>query len=136
MWNYIFESSLLEQRKIFYLKLLIDDANVDDLCLMDKSGSLSTYFRETHDILQKLHDVDEEKLIDLMDQLQIQFSQTELNGVREKLVDHIIQQRMYLLNPYMLNQIISWKFPQKENAALKENYTVILASDIGPYWNT
>ena len=132
MWNYIFESSLLEQRKIFYLKLLIDDANVDDLCLMDKSGSLSTYFRETHDSLQKLHDVDEEKLIDLMDQLQIQFSQTELNGVREKLVDHIIQQRMYLLNPYMLNQIISWKFPQKENAALKENYTVILASDIGP----
>lgn len=132
MWNYIFESSLLEQRKIFYLKLLIDDANVDDLCLMDKSGSLSTYFRETHDILQKLHDVDEEKLIDLIDQLQIQFSQTELNGVREKLVDHIIQQRMYLLNPYMLNQIISWKFPQKENAALKENYTVILASDIGP----
>lgn len=132
MWNFILDSSLLEQRKVFYLKLLIDDAKLDDLCLMDKSNSLSTYFRETHDILQKLHDVDEEKMIALMDQLQIKFSQAELTGVSEKLVQYIIQQRMYILNPYMLNQIISWNFPQKENVALRENYTMILEADIKP----
>ncbi|WP_302148717.1 YobI family P-loop NTPase [Megasphaera elsdenii] len=132
MWNFILDSSLLEQRKVFYLKLLIDDAKLDDLCLMNKSNSLSTYFRETHDILQKLHDVDEEKMIALMGRLQIKFSQAELTGVSETLVQYIIQQQMYILNPYMLNQIISWNFPQKENAALRENYTVILEADIKP----
>lgn len=67
-----------------------------------------------------------------MDQLQIKFSQAELTGVSEKLVQYIIQQRMYILNPYMLNQIISWNFPQKENVALRENYTMILEADIKP----
>ncbi len=64
--------------------------DIDTLCCMNQdTDSVERFFRENNDVLMRLVDVPNDKIIDVVRSLKIEFAEIEVEGVHSDILDYI-----------------------------------------------
>lgn len=132
-FNILLDNTISEETQYKYFKLILYYADVSDIVLGD-NYNLSEYdiygvviwFIETHrDILQRLKDVPLDKMIQIIEELQIYFSELDIEGVDEELLEYIFDNQRFKLSHSMLESIFKMKKPECIPDLYKANYKTI-----------
>ena len=133
MWNFITENvALTDDRKIFYLKLLIDNVDIERLHDLNNSNKISSFIEEKSDILQKLSDVPNPKLISLIKELEIKFHDITIENISDEILEYIFEHQHYELNSTMIRRIVEFKNDTLISGVDTQNYTTIMTLGYEP----
>lgn len=86
------------------------------------SGCITEYFEKDKAILQKMEGVPVEKLNQVIQQLAIQFHETDLQDVNKEVLDFILEGRHYALNHYMMESLFRVLAPESSTKLFIANY--------------
>ena len=97
MWYRIYCDSLLTyERKAYYLSLLFSNVGVDTLLKLNGEDKLISKFVEEHDdILQRLSNVETEKMVSIIPSLDVSFSKLKIEGVDSEVLACIFDNCFY-----------------------------------------
>lgn len=117
-----------------YLVLLLKYADIDDIVKQDRGvrdesnvNRVLTEFLVSHsDALKNIKESPTDKQIKLIENLKIEFKDTELDAVDEAIREEIFGSCRYELNNLMIRRLFEWKSPEQVNALKYKNYTAIL----------
>ena len=127
MWRFIANNTVLTyERKIHYLSLLITNVPIDILTLMNIDDELSKFFEDNEDILQKLASVNGGKVIELIENIQMTFSNVLVEDVPQNVCDYIFDNNCYALNPVMIQRIVEHKNKSILPDLALKHYTTII----------
>lgn len=127
MWRFIANNTVLTyERKIHYLSLLITNVPIDILALMNIDDELSKFFEENEDILKKLASVNGSKVIELIENIQMTFSNVLVEDVPQNVCDYIFDNNCYALNPVMIQRIVEHKNKSLLPDLALKHYTTII----------
>ena len=131
MWYLIYCDSLLTyERKAYYLSLLFSNAGVDTLLKLNGEDRLISKFIEEHDdILQRLSDVETEKMVSIIPSLEVSFSKLKIEGVDSDVLACIFDNCFYQINPEMIYNVVAYKNPALCGRLGTQNYSTII--DLG-----
>ncbi len=149
-WAKISEDNLLtEEHKYYYLYLIIQYADLDDIVEMDRIQwvdeeeneitGISDFIVDNKESLIKLSKVSSERMIDVIDKLKIVFTDIEIDGVDRKVVEHIFDNENnyynYWLNVNMIQSLFKFFYPDRVEELKTSNYSVILETKYIPLLN-
>ena len=131
MWDHIYLDPLLTyERKAYYLSLLISNTGVDTLSKRNGEDRLiSKFFEEHDDILQRLSDVETEKMVSIIPSLEVSFSKLKIEGVDSDVLTCIFDNCFYQINPEMIYNVVAYKNPALCSRLGTQNYSTII--DLG-----
>lgn len=133
MWSYIAEKvSLTYERKLFYLRLLIDNVEIEKLIALNSDCEVNRFVEENPDILQQLSNISDEKVIALIENLEIVFTNISIDGVSEKVLRCIFEDQHYQLNSMMIRRIVEFINESMVAGLDTQNYTVATALGYAP----
>lgn len=132
-WYYIEnESNHSINTKNKFLGLIIQNANIEDIELMNRDGSLSKYIAEMVDFLSFIPtETIQNKIKDIIKLLDIKFKQLNNQITPNILFDFIYESNYYIINPQMIDNIIQYKCVKDndlEQRLQTQNFTIILES--------
>jgi len=126
MWDEIhFNTVLTYERQVHYLSILCIYLSNEELSSLNVNGSLTRFFVENEDILQRLSSITVEKLKDIITTLKINFRKLAIAGVSSSLLDFVFDSCYYELNSDMIRSIVEYKNAALCNGLNFKNYTVI-----------
>lgn len=151
-WFDIYKNNVMTDDRILnYFKLIVSYANVEDIIKMnileaddvlyiidddednlEGYGAIYAYFVDTPDILQKLNDIDINKIKRIIEEMYICFYELNCDGVSNELLDFIFSKQYYCINPSMIENIIKNKNPDRIQDLQTSNYTEILNTKYEP----
>lgn len=164
-WVKIANSDLIpEESKFYYLFLIIEYADLDDIFAMNESELIDIddenvdyndaceiygiyeanwikYFIESNEnALVELSKVDTDKMIQVIDELDINFNNIEIDDADKKVLTYIFENSRYVLNLNMIQSLFEFFYPERfeffYSEGFKEletsNYTVILETAYKP----
>lgn len=131
MWYRIYCDSLLTyERKAYYLSLLFSNVGVDTLLKLNGEDKLISKFVEEHDdILQRLSNVETEKMVSIIPSLEVSFSKLKIEGVDSEVLACIFDNCFYQINPEMICNVVAYKNPTLCSRLETQNYSTII--DLG-----
>lgn len=108
MWLYIVTNETLTyDRQIFYLQKMIDvSVNFE---AQDANDSVSWFFEEHDDILQKLRIYDASKVVSIIKCTGVKFNKLSTDGVSHEVLDFVFDGNYYNLNKTMIKTIVAYK---------------------------
>lgn len=117
-----------------YFVLLLKYADIDDIVRQDgvvrdecSLNGVITEFLVSHvDALKNIKESPTDKQIKLIEELGIEFKDTELDEVDEAIREEIFGSSRYEMNNLMLQRLFEWKAPEQVNSLKYKNYTSIL----------
>ncbi|MCI9429042.1 MAG: hypothetical protein HFI94_02740 [Lachnospiraceae bacterium] len=122
------DESFSENSKFRYLSLIFSYASVEDVIRMnadENEDCISKFILERKHVLTKLHDVNPENMICIIDRLDLQFTCIDIKGVNHAVLDYIFREEQYELNTDMVTSLFEYKYPQKVEGLRRANYTTI-----------
>lgn len=125
------DEQLSNETKDKYFKLIIVNCDIEDICKNDymcgeaECGGIRQYFENDKDILSKLSDVSISQIKNLINALDIQFYELNVEGTDLAVIDFIIEERHYVLNPHMMKAIFQIKNPECMGTLFCANYHCI-----------
>lgn len=133
IWEFVEISSKFSvQKKGVFLKLIIQNCNVEEIFLLNKKSLLSNYIAKNETFLTLMCN-DEEKAIRVIKKLNVKFKKIQSPIGSEKIFNFIIENNYYEINESMIELIIK----EKANPELHlldslayMNYTTIMNSNI------
>ncbi|MBR3044177.1 MAG: hypothetical protein IKG82_04470 [Oscillospiraceae bacterium] len=141
IWEFIYRNpSISDDKKAFYLALILRNATIIRIKEMDSNKSISNYMTNHEDILVKLSSldksndikVDETKIIEVISELNIKFENLNTNGVPSIILDYIYENNYYIINQRMIYCIVNFRDSSKVETLSTQNYTTILAVGYEP----
>lgn len=127
------DNTISEETQYKYFKLILCYADVHDI-VSSNDYNMSEYdiygvvswFIETHkDILQRLKDVPLNKMIQIIKELGICFSELNIEDVDEELLEYIFDNQRFELNHSMLECLFKMKRPECIPDLYRANYTMV-----------
>ena len=126
MWEDIYSNAALTyDRKIHYLNMLCQYLSNEELSKLNVNGSITHFFVENEDILQRLSSVTTEKLKDIITVLRIYFRRLSSTNISALLLDFIFDNCYYELNSDMIYRVVEYKNATLCSALNSKNYTTI-----------
>ena len=127
------DNTISDETKYKYFKLILLYADETDIVLSnnyttneDDTNGVVRWFIEKHrDILKRLTDVPLNKMIQIIEDLEICFSELDLEGVDEELLEYIFDNQCFELNHSMLKNLFKMKKPECIPDLYKANYTMV-----------
>jgi hypothetical protein len=108
MFTYISNNADFDyDTKLTYFKLILNSADVSDIAAMDADKSVTMFLNENENILEKLKNESEDRLIAVIDRLHVKFTRILLDNDLPKVVDYIIDNYAYEINPFMMKEVLS-----------------------------
>lgn len=149
MWESIYNnSSLTFERKVFYFRLILAYSDIEDLKEQDEPSNWSDFLDnkylicafmvENRNILQNLLDKSQEdilkveKLKDVIEELGIKFECLETDNIEYSLIDFIFDNNYYVINKYMINEIVKYKNSSLLSDLIIKNYSTIRKLNYSP----
>ena len=127
IWRFVDQdSSLLEEEKLGYFTLILNNAEVGDLKKIASVSSLETFVCSKPDFLILIEE--SEKLIGIIDAFDIKFTSLNFDGVSEDIRQYVYKNHNYSINPQMLFLMISTFGELNEENFNKSNYASIQLS--------
>lgn len=152
-WDKIFnDETLTEDKKFEYLAIILKFADLNDIVILDENSYEEQYYEwideegefkkdknairifieENGHALSKLSSVSKEKMIDIIDALEIYFKDIDINGSNKEVLSYIFENNNYALNIQMLHSLFKFYFSDKIDMLKTANYTVIREVDYKP----
>ena len=133
MWTHIYNDPILsENRKSFYLSKLCSTVNVETIVSLNNDQLITTFIEEHKDILQRLSDVDPDRLIVIIPALKVSFSKLDIKNVDSKILEFIFKNRHYKINADMIHSVVEFKNSSLCDRLGVQNYTVITTLNYAP----
>lgn len=126
-----------------YMVLLLKYADIDDIVAQDvlvgkndedwpNNGVLTEFFISHADVLKSIRESSVDKQIELIEELEIVFSDVELDEVDESIREEVFGSCRYELNNTMIQRLFEWKAPEQIDGLKDKNYTSILSLGYQP----
>ncbi len=124
MWRYISRSTITDQRKDFYLALLLQcGAEIEDLAKIASVSTLKTDLEERSNLLTILPNTEKSKRF--LETLDVKFGVLDLQVGHREMVEFIIKTNLYQINITMIKQIMKYKGSLDEKLFGMMNYGTI-----------
>lgn len=129
-WKYIEnKTSFSSERKHMYLTNILKYAEVNDIILMEKNSNMSGFILGTRNILSY---IDEDRMITLIDKLNLKFISLNCYGVNQRILNYIFDNLYYEINVEMIQNIIEFRFPELVDRLSTANYSSIMETGYEP----
>ena len=133
MWNYIVQDiTITYERKIFYLRLLVDNVDSKRLFELNDEHNISSFIETNADILQHLSSIQDQKVISLIKTLGISFTNVAIENVSEKVLRYVFENQCYELNSTMIHSIVEFEDDTMLSGLDTRNYTTIISLGYEP----
>ena len=133
MWNYIVQDiTITYERKIFYLKLLVDNMDSERLFELNDEHNISSFIETNPDILQQLSSIQDQKVISLIETLGISFTNVAIENVSEEVLRYVFENHRYELNGTMIRRIVEFEDDTMLSGLDTRNYTTIISLGYEP----
>jgi hypothetical protein len=110
MWAYISANETLTyDHQLMYLQNILSESEISTIEAQNKDSCMTHYFEEHADILQKLRDCNNEKIIFVIDSLDVHFPALSTATVPSNVLDSIFEKRHYVMNEEMIKTIVTYK---------------------------
>lgn len=110
MWAYISaDKTLTYDHQLMYLQNILSESEISTIEAQNIDSCMTHYFEEHSDILQKLRDCNNEKIIFVIDRLDVHFPALRTATVPFNVLDSIFENRHYVINEEMIKAIIAYK---------------------------
>ena len=134
MWKNIAQDvSLLDETKYKYLSLILNNATMDQIVIMDevdRSNCIKNFIVEDEKSLACLNGVSADVLIEVISRQAIVFRKINNVGADAKVLNYIYQNDMYELNNSMVSSVINFYHSDLADGLKNAHYTTILNADI------
>ena len=127
--------SFSDDSKFKYLSLIFSYAAIEDVVSMNKvenNDSVKNFIMERKYALAKLKDVSSEKMIRIIQQLDMHFACIDINDVDHTVLDYIFNESKYVINIEMVTSLFEYKYPEKVIDLESANYSTICATSNEP----
>lgn len=121
-------NDLSKETKDSYFLLINKYASIESMQKMNIDNCIVNYYFNNRDILLILEDVLNQKLISIIEELDIKFKDVSFENINLELVDYIFKTQHYLLNENMITEYFKIKYSDQVNNLTNRNYTTILDS--------
>lgn len=121
-------NDLSKETKNSYFLLINKYASIENMQKMNIDNCIVNYYFNNRDILLILEDVLNQKLISIIEELDIKFKDVSFENINLELVDYIFKTQHYLLNENIITEYFKIKYPDQVNNLTNRNYTTILDS--------
>lgn len=109
-WSHVTADEMLTyDRQLMYLQVILFESELPTIMAQNIDGCMTRYFEEHTDILQKLADCNKEKIISVIDSLDVHFTSLKTDNVPYVVLDNIWEKRHYVLNEEMIKTVIVHK---------------------------
>ena len=119
-----------------YLSNILSYALIEDIEAQDKNdafeGTFSGFFLSHPEVFMRIKGVPVERQIQIVDTLDLVFSDLETSELDESIKRHIFENACYEINPTMLRRLVEWKNPDLTVDLETKNYTTIRLVDYQP----
>lgn len=133
MWDTIYSDVTQSyERQLFYFRLLVEDNNIEAIVAMNDSSNISAFLTGNPNILQQLEGIEPRKIIDLIQAVNVKFTQLDTYHVSNEVLDFIFDGSYYVLNDHMIQCIVAYKAPHLTTKLAAQNYTTIELLDYKP----
>lgn len=133
MWNYIVQDiTITYERKIFYLRLLVNNVDSERLFELNDEHSISSFIETNPDILQQLSSIQDQKVISLIETLGIVFTNVSIANVSEEILRYVFENQCYELNDTMIRRIVEFENDTMLSGLDTRNYTTIISLGYEP----
>ncbi len=119
-------------RKIYYLLQICSYSDVTSIEQMNYCGSVSKFFLEHEDILQRLSKVNPERMVQIIPNLNLVFTNLRIKGVNRDILGLIFDSCMYQLNPLMIQRVVEYKDAARCGQLYSKNYSTIISLGYDP----
>lgn len=110
MWAHISaDETLTYDHQLMYLQNILSESVISTIEAQNIDSCMIHYFEEHADILQKLRDCNNEKIISVIDSLDVHFPALNTATVPYNVLDSIFEKRHYVMNEEMIKTIIAYK---------------------------
>lgn len=103
------DETLTYDRQLMYLQNILSEAKISTIETQNIDDCMTHYFEGHKDILQKLTECQTEKLISVIECLDIHFKSLTTDSVSQDVLDAVFDKRLYILNEEMIKTVISYK---------------------------
>ena len=138
MWDAISRNhDLSYDRKVEYLRWMLGNLLPEQIVTANKNGSVVAFLEQYPDMLERLAPAEDTErcislslLEDTLVRLKVRFSDVLFRDADEELVRFVITQRLYRINPVMVNRVARFLDPSLDEEDLnRANYTVLQKAD-------
>lgn len=110
MWAHISaDETLTYDHQLMYLQNILSESEISTIEAQNIDSCMTHYFEEHADILQKLRDCNNKKIISVIDSLDVHFPALSIAMVPSNVLDRIFEKRHYVMNEEMIETIIAYK---------------------------
>ena len=110
LWAHIStDETLTYDRQLMYLQKLLVESELATIDVQNSEKSMTRYFEEHDDILQRLAACHAEKMVSVIDRLDVHFKSLKTENVSNDVLDNVFDKCHYVLNEKMIKTVISYK---------------------------
>ena len=110
LWAHISaDETLTYDRQLMYLQKLLVESELATIDVQNSEKSITRYFEEHDDILQRLAACHAEKMVSVIDRLDVHFKSLKTENVSNDVLDNVFDKCHYVLNEKMIKTVISYK---------------------------
>ena len=135
-FDFYTDNSLPEDKKCKYLELMLCNADIADIennnGRFEDEGDgceictpICLFIRERKDILQSLGDIPLDKMIQVIETLDIHFKELDIEGVDKELLEYVFYNKFFELNHSMIENLFKMKKPECVPNLHKANYKMV-----------
>jgi len=131
-WENIFNNSSIDDKnKMSYLRLIMINADIEDIKEQDSGGAISDFIINDRKSIQQLLDktqgdsLKNDKLKKVIEALDIKFKCLSIDDIETEIVDYIFDNNYYLINFDMIREIVKHKNGTLLHELDSKNYSTI-----------
>lgn len=128
-WENIFNNSSIDDKnRMFYLRLIMINADIEDIKEQDSGGAISDFIINSRKSIQQLLDNNQlkyDKLKLVIEALDIKFKYLSIDNIEAKMIDYIFDNNYYLINYDMIHEIVKYKNDMLLYDLTRKNYSTI-----------
>lgn len=136
--DFEYDDQLSVETKDRYLKLILLYCNLEDISSNDYRndedtvGGIRKYIEQDRDILQKMKEVPVACINSVINTLNIHFYELNVNDLNSEITDYIFEQKKYVLNQNMMENIFTIMKPDCIDGLFASNYHYICELNYKP----
>ena len=128
MWAHISaDETLTYDHQLIYLQNILSESEIATIEAQNIDACMTHYFEEHPDILQRLRECNNDKIISIIDSLDVQFSSLRIDAVSSVVLDSVFEKSHYVVNEEMLKTVIAYKNSALLDAFERKPYSTITA---------
>lgn len=128
MWLYISSDETMSyDHKLEYLYEIIAVSSIPVIEKLNIDGSMTTFFEQHEDILQKLESCENEKIISVVRCLDVHFNSLLTENVAKNILDAVFDEHFFCLNNEMIKTIVLYKNDSLIGELTNRPYSTLIA---------